>query len=122
MPLPKDRFWFRRVTRNNRYSMHTLKSERKLPCRVSPTAVVFKSAPSVIPGDCENDASIVFPLAISRAKTARWMNKSVQNDRERGKCRLETTTFSRIRIERDSSNIDRSIDRSFGENAGNISI
>lgn len=40
------------------------------------------------------------------------MNKSVQNDRERGKCRLETTTFSRIRIERDSSNIDRSIDRS----------
>lgn len=82
MPVPKDRFWFRRVTRNNRYSMHTLKSERKLPCRVSPTAVVFKSAPSVIPGDCENDASIVFPPCYIACKN-RAMDEQIGAKRSR---------------------------------------
>ena len=92
-----------------------MKSERKLPCRVSPTAVVFKSAPSVIPGDYENDACSPFLYA----KNARRMNKSMENrsrERERGK--LETVDFLEDSNRKDSSNIDRSIRRR--ESSGNI--
>lgn len=93
-----------------------MKSERKLPCRVSPTAVVFKSAPSVIPGDYENDACSPFLYA----KNARRMNESMENRLREGEMSIgNSSTFSN---RKDSSNIDRSIDRSIRrrESSGNI--
>ena len=95
-----------------------MKSERKLPCRVSPTAVVFKSAPSVIPGDYENDACSPFLYA----KNARRMNESMENrsrEIERGgNVDWKLVDFLEDSNRKDSSNIDRSIRRR--ESSGNI--
>lgn len=110
--LPKDRFWFRRVTRNNRYSMHTLWRVRESYPAVSRLRLSYLNRRLLLYRGTTKTTPVL-PSYMQKTRDG-WTNRW-KTDWERGKCRLETRRLSRIeKILRIS--IDRSIDRFVGEN------
>ena len=113
--LPKDRFWFRRVTRNNRYSMHTLWRVRESYPAVSRLRLSYLNRRLLLYRGTTKTTPVL-PSYMQKTRDG-WTNRwKTDRERERGG-NWKPSTFSRTRIEKILRiSIDRSIDRFVGEN------
>lgn len=109
--LPKDRFWFRRVTRNNRYSMHTLWRVRESYPAVSRLRLSYLNRRLLLYRGTTKTTPVL-PSYMQKTRDG-WTNRwKIDRERERGG-NWKPSTFSRIRIEKI---LRISIDRFVGEN------
>lgn len=109
--LPKDRFWFRRVTRNNRYSMHTLWRVRESYPAVSRLRLSYLNRRLLLYRGTTKTTPVL-PSYMQKTRDG-WTNRwKTDRERERGG-NWKPSTFSRTRIEKI---LRISIDRFVGEN------
>lgn len=114
--LPKDRFWFRRVTRNNRYSMFirlfdTLWRVRESYPAVSRLRLSYLNRRLLLYRGTTKTTPVL-PSYMQKTRDG-WTNRwKTDRERERGG-NWKPSTFSRTRIEKI---LRISIDRFVGEN------